>query len=382
MDMNAPSKIFAFLRARAALRARASVAARVVLLARAALPACMVLSVLRPSVLPAQAACESLIAFGSDRSEGPGIYVLSPEGGDARLLARMPGALGIEWSPVGGRIAFLSVRKEDEELFAPYADLRFHAFLYVVNTDGTDLRRVSDMPVSIGFSWSPDGTRVAFASSLETGGGNAAIYVVEVDGGGQSRLTDLDGVHAFPSWSSDGRLIAFGSKRGGDTALQVMSADGTGLRPVVEVSGSRAWSLPRPVWSLGGRMLAFAEGRGTYIVSANGGDPRRVDTGSGEPRAWLPDRRRLLMAESSGSGGRVFLVDVDAIEARTLASDAGAGGESSASPLWDRVAYTAIVGGQADVYLVSIEGGPGRNLTKHEANDYLPAWSPCTSEEE
>lgn len=129
-------------------------------------------------------------------------------------------------------------------------------------------------------------------------------------------------------------------------------------------------------------MLAFAEGRGTYIVSANGGDPRRVDTGAGEPRAWLPDRRRLLMAESSGSGGRVFLVDVDAIEDRTLAADAGAGGESSASPLWDRVAYTAIVDGQADVYLVSIDGGSSRNLTRHEANDYLPAWSPCTSEEE
>ena len=73
-------------------------------------------------------------------------------------------------------------------------------------------------------SWSPDGSRIAFASERD---GSFEIYVMNADGGGQTRLTrnlesDLD-----PAWSPDGRSIAFTTNRDGNNELYLMSADGT-----------------------------------------------------------------------------------------------------------------------------------------------------------
>ncbi|UCG74802.1 MAG: PD40 domain-containing protein [Gemmatimonadota bacterium] len=345
------------------------------------------MAALRPAPLRAQAdtvplpaqpprRCESLIAFSSDRDGAPGIYVIDPDGGPARLVVSVPGALQIEWAPDGRRLAFLSVTAEDEELFGPFGALRFHAFLYTVNLDGTDLRRRGDYPMSMGFSWSPDGERIALASAVETGG-QTALYVSRLDGSEWRRITDLDGLYMFPEWSADGRLIAFASRKGGDTALRVVSPEGKEERAVVEVSGSRAFRMFRPVWSPAGRMIAFAEGRDVFVVSAVEGTPQRIASGPGEPFGWSPSQRKLLLGEGAEGRGRVYIVDLDTLQQEDLARDAGAGGASSPSPEWDRVAYTAIRGEQAEVFVVGIDGGPPVNLTDHPANDYFPVWSPC-----
>jgi Tol biopolymer transport system component len=326
--------------------------------------------------------CRSLIAFSSAREEGSGVYVMSPHGGESRLLAAVPGALQIAWSPDGRRLAFLSVISEDEEEFSPFAGLRFHAFLYTIRADGSDLRRVSEYPVTMGFGWSPDSRRFALASAVETGGGSTGIYVAAADGGeAWQRVTDLDGVHMFPAWSSDGSAIAFAAKHGDETSLRLVSPDGSERRTVLAVPGSRAWRLFRPVWAPGGALLAFGEGRGVYTVSAReGGVPQKIQDGAGEPHAWSPSRRKLLLGEGAEGRGRVFLVDLDTLGETQLAGDAGAAGANSPSPDWGRVAYTAIVDEQSDVMVVDVEKGTSLNLTQHPANDYFPAWSPCQPE--
>ena len=320
--------------------------------------------------------CRTLIAFSSDREGAPGIYVVSPDGGEPKLVASVPGALQIEWSPDGSRIGFLSVTAEDAGLFEQFSALRFHAFLYTVKPDGSDLVRHGTFPISMGFSWSPDGRQVAFASALETGG-PTSIYVAELDGGRWQKLTDAEGTHMFPEWSADGQRIAFAARRGDVTSLRVVDPDGREERAVVEVSGARAYRLFRPVWAPAGRMVAFAEGRAVFVVSAAEGEPRRIASGPGEPHAWSPGQRSVLLGEGAEGRARVFLVDLDTLEEQTLAADAGAGGASSPSPGWDRVAYTAIFDEQADVFVVGTDGSSPRNLTDHPANDYFPVWSPC-----
>ncbi len=320
--------------------------------------------------------CRTLIAFSSDRTEAPGIYVINPDGGEAELVVSVPGALQVEWSPDGKRIAFLSVTSEDEKLFEPFSVLRFHAFLYTVKPDGSDLVRHGAYPISMGFSWSPDGSRVAFASALETGGATS-VYTAELDGGEWQKLTDVEGSHMFPEWSADGEMIAFAARRGDETSLRVVTPDGRAEKAVVEVSGSRAYRMFRPVWAPAGRMVAFAEGRAIFIVSTIEGEPQQIATGPGEPHGWSPGQRSVLLGEGGEGRGRVFVIDLDTLKEQTLANDAGVGGASSPSPRWDRVAYTAIPGEQADVFFVGMDGGPAVNLTDHPANDYFPAWSPC-----
>ena len=327
-------------------------------------------------------ACPSLIAFASARDEGSGVYLMEPDGRETRLLVGVPGALQLAWAPDGSRLAFLSVIPRDEEEFGQFAGLRFHAFLYTIRPDGSDLRRVSEYPVTMGFSWSPDSRRFALASAVETGGGSTGVYVAEAEGGGAwQRVTDVDGVHMFPAWSSDGTAIAFTAKHGDETSLRIVSPDGEETRTILAVSGSRAWRLFRPVWAPGGALLAFGEGRGVYTVSAReDGRPQKVQDGSGEPHAWSPSRRNLLLGEGAEGRGRVFLIDLDTLAENELAGDAGAAGASTPSPDWARVAYTAIVGEQSDVTVVDVQSGAATNLTRHAANDYFPAWSPCLPE--
>jgi Tol biopolymer transport system component len=97
-----------------------------------------------------------------------------------------------------------------------------------MNADGSGLRRLTRNPaVDADPTWSPDGRRIAFESKR---GGNFDIYVMNADGSGQRRLTQSGG---DPAWSPDGRRIAFV----GDSGIYVMHADGSGLRSLTPNAG-------------------------------------------------------------------------------------------------------------------------------------------------
>lgn len=81
---------------------------------------------------------------------------------------------------------------------------------------------------------SPDGKSIAFWSNRD---GNQEIYVMNVDGTGQRRLTDNPASDANPAWSPDGTKILFHSDRGGNRDLYVMNADGSNPRAVTSDLG-------------------------------------------------------------------------------------------------------------------------------------------------
>jgi Tol biopolymer transport system component len=73
-------------------------------------------------------------------------------------------------------------------------------------------------------SWSPDGKRIAFETDRD---GNSEIYVMNADGSGQHRLTWHPAGSGYPDWSPGGNRIAFESGRaGGWWQIYVMDADG------------------------------------------------------------------------------------------------------------------------------------------------------------
>jgi Tol biopolymer transport system component len=144
------------------------------------------------------------------------------------------------WSPDGTRIAFASNRDGDFEI-------------YTMNADGTDLRRLTHNPASDSHpgSWSPDGRQVAFVSDRD---GNPEIYVVNVDGTGETRLTNDPASDSHPAFSPDGMRIAFHSDRDGNREIYVMNADGTGQTRVT----NRPADDFDPSWSPDGARIAFA----------------------------------------------------------------------------------------------------------------------------
>ena len=108
-------------------------------------------------------------------------------------------------------------------------------------------------------TWSPDGSRIAYASLH---GQEWDVHVINADGSGGRRLTTAAGMDWEPAWSPDGSRIAFVSKRDGNNEIYVMDADGSDQTNITNHSASDT----APSWSPDGSMVAFASDRegGTY----------------------------------------------------------------------------------------------------------------------
>jgi TolB protein len=170
------------------------------------------------------------IAFvGGER--GPGLYLMDTNGAGVRRLTTHPHDSQPTWSPDGHRLAFTR-----------------DGTIVSMNLDGTGLDRLTAGPafselVALGPAYSPDGTRIAFAAVRE-GESEYEVWVMNADGTERTALNGSASAPSPPAWSPDGRLIAFATF-GGDPGLHVIDADGENRRPLPGGAGgdtSPAWS--------------------------------------------------------------------------------------------------------------------------------------------
>ena len=117
------------------------------------------------------------------------------------------------------------------------------------------IRRLTDhRDLDFSPTWSPDGRHIAFSSDRD---GNADIYVMGSDGSNPRRLTNHSAADGVPSWSPDGRHIAFSSDRDGNADIYVMGSDGSNPRRLTNHSAADGV----PSWSPDGRHIAFSSDR-------------------------------------------------------------------------------------------------------------------------
>jgi Tol biopolymer transport system component len=124
-----------------------------------------------------------------------------PSGPPTKLIASTGMNTEPQFSPDGKRVAFVSWRSGNGEI-------------WVCDSDGSNPRQLTSfhVPVDAYPHWSPDGREIAFQASPE---GHASICIVDAEGGQPRRLTLGDRSVAAPTWSRDGKWIYFGSKRSG-----------------------------------------------------------------------------------------------------------------------------------------------------------------------
>src|SRR5216117_2055800 len=119
------------------------------------------------------------------------------------------------FSPDGARLAFVSQRDGNPEI-------------YVMNADGTGATRLTNDPQADGRpSFTPDGQALVFQSSRTAG--KQQIWTVNVDGTGLTQLT-RDSVNSSPAASPDGQTIAYVSSRNKDSDIWLMARDGSNQR--------------------------------------------------------------------------------------------------------------------------------------------------------
>jgi Tol biopolymer transport system component len=245
----------------------------------------VVATFLVPERAPAAAtAGEGLIAFVREGTQR-GIYTMTPSGSDLRRLTEGEDYRP-RWSPDGTQIVF-------QRFFGAEGALR--SYIYVMDADGSNIRRLTHRGTEFQPAWSPDGTRIAFGHGMRR---RAEIFVMTIDGSEVTRLTDDRFEDSVPAWSPGGTTIAFTSRRHGNADLYLISPDGSDGRRLTHLAAID----DDPDWAPDGSRLVFQSNRGNkrtdfdlYSIAPDGTGPERLTTTTGVEwaPAWSPDGTQI-----------------------------------------------------------------------------------------
>jgi hypothetical protein len=248
---------------------------------------------------------------------------LSPKG-PAKVVLE-----GVLMDPLDGGACF-DISGDGTLVYIPGGVISRNADVVWVDRNGSREPILSSIPVDREIRVSPDGTRLAFNKGRD-------IWVYDLSLKSQVRITSDAAIDTNPVWSPDGRRIAFASSRAGDMDIYERSADGTGPEAILYKSplGVRPMS-----WSPDGKILVFEDmgpttGTDIKLLSFLGEGKTSVREFAATPfnerqAVYSPDGRWIAYVSDESGDFEVYIQPSDGTALRRKISTNG-----GAEPLWN-----------------------------------------------
>ena len=285
--------------------------------------------------------------------------------------------------------------------------------IWIMDPDGGNRRQLTessapavDASGSRSPAWSPDGSLIAYTStgdSVVEDSRDSDVYVMRADGSDVRQLTNDRVADGTPAWSPDGKQIAFASAPGLGTeeldgVIVAMDADGQGRVDVTRHPDSpgAVWDA-QPAWSPDGSLIAFTRATlapGTtprvdlYVVEPDGGGERLLFEDASDP-AWSPDGNLIAFSSTRdrfgetcfhdcGTSPEIYVANADGTGLMRLTKSEASDVSPSWSPDGTRIAFTSDRsnrnGHQNEIYVMDADGSDVQRLTANDVWDLEPAW--------
>jgi Tol biopolymer transport system component len=253
----------------------------------------------------------------------------------------------------GGRIAFVSNRDGDRDVYVSFAD---GSAPNLVTHNGVD----DFEPL-----WSPDGSQIAFRSDGD-------VFVVGTDGNGLKNVSNTSDLEQHAAWSPDGSMIAFDSIHSGVSSVFVVTNAGD---TVTTVASTGQPSNDTPAWAPDGSKLVFVSGTspaadsGVWNVALTvGATPGSLFMATaadadGSPR-WSADGSKIAFISSHDGNPDIWIMNPNGSGAEDLTNSPDAETELSWSPDSKTIAFVRTSADSSDVWVIHADGTGATNLTQ------------------
>lgn len=225
-------------------------------------------------------------------------------------------------------------------------------------------------------SWSPDGKKLAYVSFESN---RPAIYIQEIDSGRRELLTSYPGLNGAPSWSPDGNKLALVLSKGGNADIYILDLVHRNLRQI-----TRNYAIDtEPVWYPDGSALIFTSDRGGTpqlyrFTFADGKTSRLTFEGRYNTRAcFSPDGKRIAFVHQDDGAFHIAVMEMDTGAIQVL-TDSKLDESPSFAPNGSMIIYATEDKGRGVLSAVSVDGRVKQRLALQEGDAREPAWSPYT----